>query len=141
MATAVANVNGEIADALEGMDALEQRLVDRMLIDLDGTDNKARLGANAILGVSLAVAKAAAGELDLPLYRYVGGPNAYVLPVPLMNVINGGVHADNSIDLQEFMIVRPGRGVVQRGDALGRRDVPHAQAGASRAGPLHGGRR
>ena len=108
VSTAVDNVNGEIADAIEGMDALEQRLVDRMLVDLDGTDNKARLGANAILGVSLAVAKAAAGELDLPLYRYVGGPNAYVLPVPLMNVINGGVHADNSIDLQEFMIVPVG---------------------------------
>jgi len=108
VATAVANVNGEIADTLEGVDALEQRLVDRILIDLDGTDNKARLGANAILGVSLAVAKAAADEVDLPLYRYIGGPNAYVLPVPLMNVINGGVHADNSIDLQEFMIVPVG---------------------------------
>jgi enolase 1/2/3 len=108
VATAVANVNGEIADALEGIDALEQRLVDRILVDLDGTDNKARLGANAILGVSLAVAKAAADEVDLPLYRYIGGPNAYVLPVPLMNVINGGVHADNSIDLQEFMIVPVG---------------------------------
>ena len=108
VATAVNNVNGEIADALEGVDALEQRLVDRMLVDLDGTDNKARLGANAILGVSLAVAKAAADEVDLPLYRYVGGPNAYVLPVPMMNVINGGVHADNSIDLQEFMIVPVG---------------------------------
>ncbi len=83
VATAVANVNGEIADTLEGVDALEQRLVDRILVDLDGTDNKARLGANAILGVSLAVAKAAADEVDLPLYRYIGGPNAYVLPVPL----------------------------------------------------------
>jgi len=108
VATAVANVNGEIADTLEGVDALEQRLVDRILIDLDGTDNKARLGANAILGVSLAVAKAAADEVDLPLYRYIGGPNAYVLPVPLMNVINGGEHADNSIDLPEFMIVPVG---------------------------------
>ncbi|MEP6661853.1 MAG: phosphopyruvate hydratase [Acidimicrobiales bacterium] len=108
VATAVANVNGEIADTLEGVDALEQRLVDRILVDLDGTDNKARLGANAILGVSLAVAKAAADEVDLPLYRYIGGPNAYVLPVPMMNVINGGVHADNSIDLQEFMIVPVG---------------------------------
>jgi enolase len=108
VATAVDNVNGEIADTLEGIDALEQRLVDRILVDLDGTDNKARLGANAILGVSLAVAKAAADELELPLYRYVGGPNAYVLPVPMMNVINGGVHADNSIDLQEFMIVPVG---------------------------------
>jgi enolase len=103
--TAVAAVNGEIADALEGIDALEQRIIDTALCDLDGTDNKARLGANAILGVSLAVAKAAADELDIPLYRYVGGPNAHVLPVPMLNVVNGGVHADNSIDFQEFMVM------------------------------------
>jgi enolase len=103
--TAVAAVNGEIADALDGIDALEQRIIDTALCDLDGTDNKARLGANAILGVSLAVAKAAADDLDIPLYRYVGGPNAHVLPVPMMNVVNGGVHADNSIDLQEFMVM------------------------------------
>lgn len=103
--TAVAAVNGEIADALDGIDALEQRIIDTALCDLDGTDNKARLGANAILGVSLAVAKAAADELDIPLYRYVGGPNAHVLPVPMMNVVNGGVHADNSIDFQEFMVM------------------------------------
>ena len=106
--TAVGFVNGEIADALDGLDALEQRLIDTALINLDGTDNKARLGANAILGVSLAVAKAAAGELDLPLYRYVGGPNAHVLPVPMMNVVNGGAHADNTIDLQEFMVMPVG---------------------------------
>jgi enolase len=105
---AVSNVNGEIADAIEGLDALDQRRVDAELIALDGTDNKARLGANALLGVSLAVAKAAAAELELPLYRYVGGPNAHVLPVPMMNVVNGGVHADNSIDLQEFMIMPVG---------------------------------
>src|SRR5580765_1203902 len=105
---AVGFVNGEIADALDGVDALEQRLVDTLLIDLDGTPNKARLGANAVLGVSLAVAKAAADELELPLYRYVGGTNAHVLPVPLMNVINGGAHADNNIDLQEFMIMPVG---------------------------------
>ena len=105
---AVAAVNGELADAVVGMDALDQRLVDDEMVDLDGTDNKARLGANAILGVSLAVAKAAAIELELPLYRYVGGANAHVLPVPMMNVINGGVHADNSIDLQEFMIMPVG---------------------------------
>jgi enolase len=105
---AVANVNGEIADALEGVDALEQRLIDQAMIDLDGTDNKARLGANAMLGVSMAVAKAAADELGLPLYRYVGGPNAHVLPVPMMNVLNGGVHADNNIDFQEFMIMPVG---------------------------------
>ena len=105
---AVEHVNGIIADAVEGLDALEQRIVDQVLIDLDGTDNKANLGANAILGTSLAVAKAAAADLDLPLFRYVGGPNAYVLPVPMLNVINGGAHADNSIDLQEFMIVPVG---------------------------------
>ena len=106
--TAVGHVNGEIADALVGMEALDQRGVDPALIDLDGTDNKARLGANAILGVSLAVAKAAADELELPLYRYVGGANAHVLPVPMMNVVNGGVHADNNVDFQEFMIMPVG---------------------------------
>jgi enolase len=105
---AVAFVNSEIALSLNGVDALDQRLVDMSLIDLDGTDNKARLGANAILGVSLAVSKAAAAEVKLPLYRYVGGPNAHVLPVPMMNVINGGVHADNNIDLQEFMVMPVG---------------------------------
>jgi len=105
---AVANVNGEIADILWGADALDQRGIDFALIDADGTPNKARLGANAILGVSLATAKAAADELDLPLFRYVGGANAHVLPVPMMNVVNGGVHADNSIDLQEFMIMPVG---------------------------------
>jgi len=105
---AVAFVNTEIAQGLNRIDALDQRLVDMSLIDLDGTDNKARLGANAILGVSLAVSKAAAAEVKLPLYRYVGGPNAHVLPVPMMNVINGGVHADNNIDLQEFMVMPVG---------------------------------
>jgi enolase len=102
---AVANVEGEIASAIEGMDAVDQREIDLALIDLDGTPNKQRLGANAILGVSLAVAKAAAEELGLSLYRYVGGVSAHVLPVPLMNVLNGGVHADNNIDFQEFMVV------------------------------------
>ncbi|HWM18159.1 MAG TPA: phosphopyruvate hydratase [Ilumatobacteraceae bacterium] len=106
--TAVGFVNGEIAGVLDGFDALDQRTVDRELIELDGTDNKARIGANAILGTSLAVAKAAADELELPLYRYVGGPNAHVLPVPMLNVVNGGVHADNTIDLQEFMIMPVG---------------------------------
>ena len=105
---AVGHVNGEIADELRGREALDQRLVDRALLDLDGTDNKARLGANAILGTSLAVARAAADELEVPLYRYVGGVNAHVLPVPMMNVVNGGVHADNSIDLQEFMVMPVG---------------------------------
>jgi enolase len=105
---AVSHVNDEIAEALEGMEALDQRGIDLALIDLDGTDNKARLGANAILGVSLATAKAAADELELPLYRYVGGANAHVLPVPMLNVVNGGVHADNTIDLQEFMLMPVG---------------------------------
>jgi enolase len=105
---AVEHVTGEIADALSGLEALDQRAVDTAMADLDGTDNKARLGANAILGVSLAVAKAAADELELPLFRYVGGTNAHVLPVPMMNVINGGAHADNNIDLQEFMIMPVG---------------------------------
>jgi enolase len=105
---AVANVNGEINDELEGRDALDQRECDRALLDLDGTDNKARLGANAILGASLAIAKAAAIELDIPLYRHVGGTNAHVLPVPMMNVLNGGAHADNNVDFQEFMVMPVG---------------------------------
>jgi enolase len=108
VATAVGYVNGEIADTLHGVDAFEQRFIDNELNSLDGTDNKARLGANAILGTSLAVAKAAADEVELPLWRYLGGPNAHVLPVPMMNVVNGGVHADNSIDMQEFMIMPVG---------------------------------
>jgi enolase len=108
VANAVSNVNGEIADLVDGMEALDQTGVDQALIDLDGTDNKSRLGANAILGVSLAVAKAAADELGVPLYRYVGGPGARVLPVPMMNVLNGGVHADNNVDLQEFMVMPVG---------------------------------
>jgi enolase len=105
---AVAAVNGEIYDALSGSDAEDQRRIDKMLIELDGTPNKARLGANAILGVSLATAKAAAGSAALPLYKYVGGVSARVLPVPMMNIINGGAHADNPIDIQEFMILPTG---------------------------------
>ncbi|MET0911703.1 MAG: phosphopyruvate hydratase [Acidimicrobiales bacterium] len=105
---AVGFVNGELTDLLLGEEALDQRDVDRQLIDADGTDNKARVGANAILGVSLAVAKAAADELEVPLYRYIGGANAHVLPVPMMNVINGGEHADNNLDVQEFMILPVG---------------------------------
>jgi enolase len=102
---AVDNVNGEIREALIGFDATEQREIDTQMIDLDGSENKGRLGANAILGVSLAVARAAADELALPLYRYVGGANAHVLPVPMLNVLNGGAHADNNVDFQEFMVV------------------------------------
>jgi enolase len=107
---AVEAVNGEIFDALCGFEAEEQRHIDTTLIDLDGTPNKSRLGANAILGVSLAVAKAAASTADQPLYKYVGGVNARVLPVPMMNIINGGAHADNPIDIQEFMIMPVGAG-------------------------------
>ncbi len=102
---ALANINGEIFDLLSGLDARDQIKVDRAMIELDGTPNKGRLGANAILGVSLAVAHAAARESELPLYKYVGGSQAHMLPVPLMNIINGGAHADNPIDIQEFMIM------------------------------------
>ena len=105
---AVDAVNGEISDALRGMEAEDQRRIDHALIALDGTKNKARLGANAILGVSLATARAAADAVALPLYRYVGGAHAHVLPVPMMNIINGGAHADNPIDIQEFMIMPVG---------------------------------
>ena len=105
---AVANVNEEIAEALIGMDACDQRAIDAEMIELDGTPNKGRLGANAILGASLAVARAAAESADLPLYKYVGGVNANVLPTPMMNILNGGVHADNNVDFQEFMIMPVG---------------------------------
>ncbi|MET4384765.1 enolase [Bradyrhizobium sp. F1.4.3] len=105
---AVGAVNGEIFEALSGIDAEQQVQLDQIMIDLDGTPNKSRLGANAILGVSLACAKAAANSLDMPLYRYVGGTSARLLPVPMMNIINGGVHADNPIDFQEFMILPVG---------------------------------
>ena len=102
---AVANVNGEIKKAVKGKDALKQGELDQLLIDLDGTPNKARLGANAILGVSLAAAKAAAVSKGMPLYRYIGGDKAETLPIPMMNILNGGLHADNNVDLQEFMIM------------------------------------
>jgi len=107
---AVESVNGEIFDALSGSEASDQAALDRMMIELDGTANKARLGANAILGVSLAAAKASAHEADLPLYRYIGGVNAKLLPTPMMNIINGGAHADNPIDIQEFMVMPLGVG-------------------------------
>ncbi len=108
VATAVSNVNDTIGPALLGYDALDQRGLDTLMRDLDGTDAKGKLGANAILGVSLAVAHAVAQELDLPLFRYLGGPDAHVLPVPLLNVLNGGAHADNSVDFQEFMLAPVG---------------------------------
>ncbi len=104
VAKAVLSVDDEIAPELVGYDASDQRLIDQVMLDLDATPNKARLGANAILGVSLAVARAAAESADLPLFRYVGGPNAHLLPVPMMNVLNGGAHADTDVDIQEFMV-------------------------------------
>ena len=129
---AVEAVNGEIFDALSGMDAEDQRRIDDALIKLDGTPNKGRLGANAILGVSLAVAKAAAEASGLPLYRYLGGANAHLLPVPMMNIINGGAHADNPIDIQEFMIMPVGAATLRGRRPHGRRDVPHPAQGRSR---------
>lgn len=107
---AVENVNELIAHELEGFDSINQREIDQIMIDIDGTPNKEKLGANAILGVSLSVAKAAATALEIPLYKYIGGVNAHVLPVPMMNILNGGKHADNSVDLQEFMIMPLGAG-------------------------------
>ncbi|HEV7956719.1 MAG: phosphopyruvate hydratase [Microbacteriaceae bacterium] len=112
---AVDAVNDEISLQIEGLDASDQRIVDAALIELDGTDNKKRLGANSILGVSLAVAKAAADSADLPLFRYLGGPNAHTLPVPMLNVINGGSHADSNVDIQEFMILPIGAGTFSEG--------------------------
>jgi enolase len=110
VSNAVRNVNGELAEAVRGVDAADQGRVDRAMIELDGSPNKGRLGANAILGVSLAAAKAASAEAGLPLWRYLGGEAAHVLPVPMMNVLNGGVHADNKVDFQEFMVVPVGAG-------------------------------
>ena len=114
-ATAVDHVNEEIADALIGMEATDQRAIDQTLIELDGTPNKGKLGANAILGASLAVAKAAAESTELTLYSYIGGANAHLLPTPMMNILNGGVHADNSVDFQEFMIMPVGASTFAEG--------------------------
>ena len=116
---AVENINGTLQDELIGLDSFDQRLVDNIMLDLDGTDNKSKLGANAILGVSLAVAKAAAEEAGQSLYRYIGGVNAHTLPVPMMNILNGGSHADNSIDFQEFMIVPVGAETFSSGLRMG----------------------
>ena len=118
---AVTNVNTVIANALIGHDAMQQAAIDARLIELDGTENKRNLGANATLGVSLAVAKAAAAETGLPLYRYLGGVDANDLPVPMMNILNGGAHADNNLDLQEFMIMPVGAKVLARPCAWGLR--------------------
>ena len=116
---AVANVDGELASAIAGMDAADQAAVDNALIEADGTPNKGRLGANAILGCSLAAAKAAAADAGKPLYAWIGGPEAHILPVPMMNVVNGGAHAQNSIDLQEFMIVPAGASTFAEGLRIG----------------------
>src|SRR6202045_2574635 len=129
---AVEAVNGEIFDALSGMDAEAQIKIDETMIALDGTPNKGRLGANAILGVSLAVAKAAAAANKLPLYRYVGGTAARLLPVPMMNIVNGGVHADNPIDFQEFMIVPLGAASLAEAVRMGS-EIFHALRGALKA--------
>ena len=126
---AVAAVNGEIFDALAGFEAEDQIALDRTMIGLDGTPNKARLGANAILGVSLAAAKAAADATGLPLYRYVGGPSARILPVPMMNIINGGAHADNPIDFQEFMVMPVGADSFRDGLRMGA-EIFHTLKGA-----------
>ncbi len=125
---AVANVNGEIAQALAGADAADQQALDTALIELDGTPNKSRLGANAILGVSLAAARAQAAEQGQPLWRYLGGPDAVVLPVPMMNVLNGGAHADNKVDFQEFMIVPCGASTFSQCLRMGA-EVYHALKG------------
>ncbi|MCT1629170.1 phosphopyruvate hydratase [Corynebacterium sanguinis] len=122
---AVDNVNEEIADAIAGIEADDQRLIDQTMIELDGTDNKSRLGANAILGVSMAVAKAAAESAGLPLYRYIGGPNAHILPVPMMNILNGGAHADSGVDVQEFMIAPLGAETFEEALRMGA-EVYHA---------------
>ena len=132
---AVDAVNGEIAEAIAGMDAEEQSAVDAALISLDGTENKGRLGANAILGVSLATAKAAADALGMPLYRYVGGVDANLLPVPMMNILNGGVHADNSIDFQEFMVMPVGAPTFAEGLRCGA-EIFHALKAALHAAGL-----
>ena len=116
---AVENINSIIAPELEGMDALYQREIDQMMLDLDGTENKSKLGANAILGVSLSAAKAVALSLQMPLYRYLGGINGHVLPSPMMNILNGGEHADNSVDLQEFMIMPLGADTFSEGLRMG----------------------
>ena len=131
---AVENVNAEIFDALAGMDSEDQIILDRMMIDLDGTPNKARLGANAILGVSLALAKASAQSCGLPLYKYVGGPAARTLPVPMMNIVNGGEHADNPIDIQEFMIMPVSAGSIADGVRMGAEVFHQLKKGLKDAG-------
>ena len=134
---AVDAVNGEIFDAIAGMDAEDQTRLDALMCSLDGTVNKSRLGANAILGVSLALAKSAAAASGLPLYRYIGGPRAQTLPVPLMNIVNGGAHADNPIDFQEFMILPVGADRVLRSVARRSGDFSCAKESAEGCRPQH----
>ncbi len=131
---AVASVNGEIFDAVSGMEAIDQVQIDQTMIDLDATANKSRLGANAILGVSLAVAKAAAEEAELPLYRYIGGAQARILPVPMMNIVNGGAHADNPIDIQEFMIMPVGAPTIAEAVRMGAEVFQSLKSGLKDAG-------
>ena len=138
---AVEAVNSDLGDAVTGLDAEDQLEIDETMIALDGTPNKSRLGANAILGVSLAVAKAAAEASGLPLYRYIGGTMPRVLPTPMMNIVNGGAHADNPIDFQEFMILPVGAPTLQRSAALGRRNLPRAESRAEEGRPEHQRRR
>ena len=135
--TAVDNVNDKIGPEIVDMDATNQRAIDMRMIEIDNTDNKANLGANAILGVSLAVARAAATGLNLPLYQYIGGVNAYTLPVPMMNILNGGKHADSNVDLQEFMVVPVGANAVFGGAAHGFRSVPRPAKSPQRPQTLH----
>ena len=119
VSSAVDNVNTILNDELNGFDVTEQRLIDQVMIDIDGTENKENLGANAILGVSLAVAKAAAESVRQPLYRYIGGANVAMLPIPMMNILNGGSHADNKIDIQEYMVMPVGADTFSEGLRMG----------------------
>ena len=138
---AVDNVNDILADELAGMDALDQAALDRRMIELDGTENKSKLGANAILGVSLATAHAAAAHTGQPLFRYLGGVGARLLPAPMMNIINGGSHADNDVDVQEFMVMPLGFNSLHRRHPLRLRGLPQPQEGAARQEALHERRR
>ncbi len=138
---AVKNITDKILPALRGMDASDQITIDRIMIELDGTETKSKLGANAILAVSLASAKAAALACDMPLFKYLGGPNAKVLPVPMANVINGGAHSDAPIDFQEFMVMPHGLPTFSEGFAGDYRDFSRAQRGAEKTRIEHGCRR
>ncbi len=138
---AVENVNEIIAPEIIGLEVTDQVAIDQKLIELDGTENKSKLGANAILGVSLAVARAAADELGLPLYQYLGGFNAKTLPVPMMNILNGGAHADNNVDIQEFMIMPVGAESFREALRMGAEIFPQLKSGAESERLQHRGRR